>query len=220
MKELSFTIANALNASIESRGLAGIAFPGGRSPVPLFEVLRERDVQWNKVDVTLVDERWLAADNPQSNAYLLNTHFFLATVTAANFIPLAGDEPTPEEGLTAARQRLEALQWPLDCVVLGIGPDGHFASLFPFMSGIEDALDPATKGRLVPTTKLGDPPLARISLTLPAILDTRHLFLLAEGQEKQDTVRRALQEGSVAEFPLRALMSQKQRLVTIVPPLA
>lgn len=217
MKELGLSIASILKNSINERGRASLAVPGGRSPIPLFETLANYELSWEKVDITLVDERWLPADDPRSNAYLLETHLLRRQARAARFVPLAGAEPTPEAGIRQAEKRLETMLWPLDAVVLGFGPDGHFASLFPLMDGIEEALDPTARRKLVATGIKGSPPVARISFSLSAILDCAHLYLLAAGEEKQAILHQARQDGPEAAFPLRALLRQQRTRLTVVP---
>jgi 6-phosphogluconolactonase len=175
---LADTLAGLLADTVAARGHAAIAVPGGRSPVPVFDALFARPLPWPAVTVTLTDDRWVAEDSPDSNLGQLRRHLSGAT---CEVVPLTGPEPTPQEGLTAAAARLQRLGL-FDAVVLGLGDDGHVASLFPGQP--LDALAPCLPG-LAPVA-----PTQRISLSLGRLLATRSLFLLFGGAPRLELVTR------------------------------
>ena len=127
--------ANALRAAIAARGQASLAVSGGKSPIPLFEALREQDLDWSKVSVVLADERVVPRDHADSNTALVARHLLQGRAAAARFL-LFFRELAPTfnaEVLDAlvrdAEERIRSLPWPLDVAVLGMGEDAHTASL-------------------------------------------------------------------------------------------
>ena len=204
---LSERIATHLAAAIAERGEASLLVSGGRSPITLFKALRNRPLAWDRVTVSLVDERWVAADDEASNARLVREHLLQDAAAAARFIPLAGDESTPEAGMPAALARFAPLADGADVLVLGMGEDGHTASIFPCAAERDQALAMEHDAPLIavhPTTA----PHARISLTLATILKSRQLFLPLSGVGKQAVYQQALAGKDPRELPIRAILQQ------------
>lgn len=135
VEDLAVEIARHLQAAIASRDQATLAVSGGKTPLPLFARLSRSDIEWDKVTVTLVDERWVPEQHPDSNARLVKTGLLKGRARYARFLGLmtgAADPFTAEEQLD---RRLGELPLPLDVVVLGMGEDGHTASYFPAARG-------------------------------------------------------------------------------------
>ena len=210
-------IANALRSAIAARGQASLAVSGGKSPIPLFEALREQDLDWSKVSVVLVDERVVPRDHADSNTALVARHLLQGRAAAARFL-LFFRELAPTfnaEVLDAlvrdAEERIRSLPWPLDVAVLGMGEDGHTASLFPGAPGYARAI--ATDQRLawvVPDTA----PHARISFTLSALLAARELVLSITGESKLAVYRRAAQKADEA-LPISLVINQTQTPLSV-----
>ncbi|NWF48627.1 6-phosphogluconolactonase [Hydrogenophaga sp. D2P1] len=210
-------IANALRSAIAARGQASLAVSGGKSPIPLFEALREQDLDWSKVSVVLVDERVVPRDHADSNTALVARHLLQGRAAAARFL-LFFRELAPTfnaEVLDAlvrdAEERIAILPWPLDVVVLGMGEDAHTASLFPGAPGYARAI--ATDQRLawvVPDTA----PHARISFTLSALLAARELVLSITGESKLAVYRRAAQKADEA-LPISLVINQTQTPLSV-----
>ena len=210
-------IANALRSAIAARGQASLAVSGGKSPIPLFEALREQDLDWSKVTVVLVDERVVPRDHADSNTALVARHLLKGRASAARFL-LFFRELAPTfnaEVLDAlvrdAEERIRSLPWPLDVAVLGIGEDAHTASLFPGAPGYARAI--ATDQRLawvVPDTA----PHARISFTLSALLAARELVLSITGESKLAVYRRAAQKADEA-LPISLVINQTQTPLSV-----
>jgi 6-phosphogluconolactonase len=210
-------IATALRAAIAARGLASLAVSGGKSPIPLFEALREQDLDWSKVTVVLVDERVVPRDHADSNTALVARHLLQGRAAAARFLPFFRElAPTfNAEVLDAlvrdAEDRIVTLPWPLDVAVLGMGEDAHTASLFPGAPGYARAI--ATDQRLawvVPDTA----PHARLSLTLSALLAARELVLSIAGESKLAVYRRAAQKADEA-LPISLVINQTQAPLSV-----
>jgi len=195
---LAEDLACTLRKAVAARGRALLAVSGGRTPRFVFSYLRELDVDWGRVTVTLTDERWVPPDHPDSNEGLVRSHLLKGPSSAAAFISLYGGESSPGAGQSACEARLAALKLPFDAVYLGTAGDGHFASLFPG----DPTLD--VKNRLcvaVPGSETRQP---RMTLTAPAILDTNKLFLLFSGADKNAIYAKAKRAGSYRDLPLRA----------------
>ena len=147
---LAAYVAEALRARIVRDGAAALAVSGGRTPVRFFEALARADLPWAQVGITLVDERWVRETSERSNARLVRDHLLQGPASAARFVPLANDAPSPEEGLYAVDEALDMLRFPLACAVLGMGEDGHTASFFPGGDRLAEALDPDGMQGLMP----------------------------------------------------------------------
>ena len=210
-------IAAALRAAIAARGRASLAVSGGKSPVPMFEALREQDLDWSKVTVVLVDERVVPRDHEASNTALVARHLLQGPAAAARFVPFFGELPAQfnAEVLDAlvqgATERIAGLPWPLDVAVLGMGEDAHTASLFPGAPGYARAI--ATDDPLawvVPDTA----PHARLSLTLHALLQARELLLSISGAAKLAVYRRASEKADTA-LPISLILNQTQTPMSV-----
>ncbi|MEW9623000.1 6-phosphogluconolactonase [Rhodanobacter geophilus] len=205
---LAERVATQLREAIAARGTAVIAVSGGSTPKDFFARLSREALDWAKVAITLVDERWVPDTDERSNAKLVETTLLQDAARAARFVPLYTGAPTPEAGLAEAGARIAALPAPFDVVVLGMGEDGHTASFFPGGDHLAAALDPHGTAKVLPmhAPGAGEP---RITLTLPVLLDTRALYLLVSGEKKRDLladVRLGLADAK--NHPVRAVVQQ------------
>lgn len=195
---LADELAGEIVRAVATRGRAGLVVSGGTTPEPLFRALAVRDLPWGSVVVTLADERLVPSDHPASNEALVRRTLLSGPASAARFIAL-------DDGMLAG------FPWPADLVLLGMGEDGHTASLFPGAEGLTAALDPANPARVVPVVPRPLPsaaPFPRRSLTLAALLDSRRILLLLAGADKLDTLAAARAPGEVAAMPIRAILRQ------------
>ncbi|WP_299203825.1 6-phosphogluconolactonase [uncultured Amphritea sp.] len=186
---LSEQIETTLSHAIKHRGRASLALSGGSTPIPLFNRLSKTQLAWNSVTVTLVDDRWVSPDEPDSNEKLLRTHLLQGNASAARFIPLWQPGCSAEEATEQCHQRLSSIDGSLDLVILGMGNDGHTASLFPCSAELESALSSTADCVAVnPTTA----PHARMTLTPARLLNSESLILHICGNDKLDTLAKAL----------------------------
>ena len=180
---LADELAARLAAAVAARGEASLVVPGGRTPQPVFERLRHAALDWSRVTVTLTDERWVDAADAASNEGLVRRALLQGPAAAARFVPLRNAAATAGEGAAAATRALQAITRPFDVVLLGMGDDGHTASLFPLSPGIEAALDPAAvPGCVAMTAPVA--PLSRLSLNLAALAQARQHIVLFTGEPK------------------------------------
>lgn len=208
-EQLAVLVAQELQAAIYTKDKATAAFAGGTTPVLFFNKLAKQTLDWSKVAVTLTDERQVGPTNERSNALLLKTHLLSQTSAAATFQPLY------EAGQTAADIPILAVNLqksflPLDVVVLGMGNDGHFASLFPQAPNLAVGLDPNNSEILleVLAPDLSEP---RISFSLSALLSAKHLHLLITGADKKQLLEQAqanVAAGKSGQWPIEALLQQ------------
>ena len=202
---LAASIADRLAAAIGQRGTATLALSGGRSPAAMFEALREKRLPWDKVIVAQVDERWVPADDADSNSRLIREHLLQGPANAARFVPMKNDAATAHEGQPACEAAMRALPLPFDAMLLGMGEDGHTASLFPEARELREGL--TTQALTLALT----PPAApheRMSLSAAGLLSSRVLLLQIGGAAKEAVYRKALGEGPVEDMPIRAMLRQ------------
>jgi 6-phosphogluconolactonase len=211
---LSGEIEVDLNEAIGARGTASLVVSGGRTPKRLYEQLRNEKLDWSKLWVTLADERWVDTSSELSNERLVRETLLTGPAAAARFVGLKNPAPTPEAGAEWATRALTRAPRPFDVVILGMGEDGHTASLFPGSLALAKALDAAAAPGCVAVNALAAPH-ARMSLNLAALLDARRIILHIEGDAKWQVYLRARAPGAAAELPVRAILHQKETPVDV-----
>ena len=202
---LAAELVMSLRIGLALRGTASLAVPGGSTPVPLFQILRDAPLDWSRVDVTLTDERWVDEAHAASNASLVRRELLQGRARVARFHPLFDGGPTAVRAALPVWRSLQPVPRPLDAVVLGMGEDGHFASLFPLNTGLRSALDPASEPACVAMSAPTEP-VSRISLNLAALCQARRLFLFVTGEKKRDVIRRAASQVGSSALPVAALL--------------
>ena len=205
-------IVQALTTAVATQGVAGFAATGGSTPAPVYDRLSSLTAPWDKVMVTLTDERWVPPTDPSSNEKLVREHLLTGEAARAGFSPLYFEGVGHEEAALKAQAGVAAAA-PFGVVLLGVGPDGHVASLFPGNPVLARGLDPASD-RLVLAVPPGDPApdIPRISLTFQALTQTALIVLLITGQAK-----RALLDGEVdPALPVAAILNQDRVPVRIL----
>ncbi|HUH78046.1 MAG TPA: 6-phosphogluconolactonase [Devosia sp.] len=204
-KELAEAVADRLRAAIAERGVAAIAVSGGSTPGRFFQALgKTKDIDWSKVIVTLVDERWVDETNDRSNAMLVNERMLQGPAATARFLPLYSGGDTPDAAAIARTNALLAdLPEPFAAVILGMGGDGHTASFFPGGDTLAEALTAEGPTLSIRAPGAGEP---RVTFTLPRLLRTDALYLHIEGQEKAEVLDQALGDGPVEDLPIRAVL--------------
>ena len=194
--ELAQDIAQRLHAAIQARGKAVLSVSGGKSPIAMFEALRMHTIDWSKVIVTLVDERCVPNTHPDSNAHLVKQHLLQDAAHAATLVPMVSEtidvSDATQQAVWASAQLQSA--GPADVLVLGMGADGHTASLFPDAPNLAQALDLHNTQGCVGITLVHPPanaPYPRVTQTLAQLLTAKHIVLPISGDDKCNTLQRA-----------------------------
>ncbi|WP_296259319.1 MULTISPECIES: 6-phosphogluconolactonase [unclassified Pseudomonas] len=200
-------VAERLSAAISSNphGIATLVVSGGKSPVAFFQALSQKPIEWSKVAISLADERWVPTEHADSNAGLLKRYLFRGLAEKAGFFSLYRPTATLDEAAVAADEALKELP-KIDVLVLGMGDDGHTASLFPNSPNLTQALDLHSERRclpmLAPTT-----PHQRLTMTRALLSSATTPILSISGQAKLQTLRKALAGDDLAEMPVRAFLN-------------
>jgi 6-phosphogluconolactonase len=199
-------VVSALETGVRLKGTASLAATGGRSPGPVYDLMALAPLDWRRVRITLSDERWVDESSPESNARLVRERLLKHRAAEAVFHPLRDGEPDPG---TAARHASTLFNsWPsLDVVMLGMGEDGHVASLFPGSPALALGLDPAAPACIaVPAGEGRPPPQARLSLTIRGLVTAGLTLILTSGAAKRAVLERAIEGGDPRELPVRAVL--------------
>lgn len=204
-ESLAIEIAEILKHAVVKKGEAAIALSGGSTPKKLFVNLSKQILPWEKITITLVDERWIDESHLDSNAALLKEFLLQGEAKNAKFLPLKSNFETPYLAEKETDIALKNLPSPMDVVVLGMGNDGHTASFFPLAKTLGSALDLNNEMRccgLTPPTAPHD----RMTLTLPYLRSANNLFLHIVGSEKWQVLQAAILQGPIEDLPIRAFL--------------
>jgi 6-phosphogluconolactonase len=199
-KALAAHLARLLAADIDRHGYASLAVSGGSTPTGMFRQLSRCELDWRKVWLTLVDERCVATDHPDSNEQLVRKNLLCNAAAAARFVSLADARAA---GPIELEQRVAAIPKPFSAVVLGMGSDGHTASWFPQATNLALLLDPQNSQEVAETDPVSAP-YQRITLTLAAVLNSREIIIHITGAGKKAVLERAVAEA----YPVAALLEQ------------
>ena len=208
---LAAQVAELLRAGIKARGQASLVVSGGSTPVPFFTALSGLALAWQQVVITLADERWVEPGEADSNEHLVRRYLLQNRAAAARFVGLKTGAVTAVQGEKECADRLALVPTPFDVLILGMGNDGHTASLFPQATRLSEAMK-MNSGKLCLAITPPTAPHERMTLTLPALLNSRRIILHLAGPGKRAVYGRALANGMVAKMPIRAVLRQ-----TIVP---
>ncbi|MBO9551164.1 6-phosphogluconolactonase [Pseudomonas sp.] len=201
---LAQDVAEHLRAAIAAKGQACVVLSGGRSPVPFLEKLAGEQLDWTKVTVSLADERWVPVEHADSNAGLLARHLLKGAAGKARFVGLYQQAENLDTAAGNADQALAALP-PIDVLVLGMGDDGHTASLFPGSPNLAEGLDLNSTRRCLPMLA-PSVPHQRLSMTRSLLAGAAFIALSVQGPGKLATLRAALAGNDLSEMPIRAFL--------------
>ena len=203
---LSERLIDGLVAAIDARGEAILAVSGGRTPAGLFKCLSEAPLDFSKVMITLTDERCVPLDHPDSNAQMVERLLLQRNAKQSRFIPLydsAMDRAAQCQSLNLQFNRLPIF----DAVVLGMGLDGHTASLFPGATGLPAAMDLSSDTAVTLIQPL-TAPHARMTLTAARLLKTRALILHVTGDEKLSLLNEVRAGAGAMQYPVGLFLAQ------------
>jgi 6-phosphogluconolactonase len=198
-------VAANLRAGIDARGEASIGLSGGTTPRKFLSLLSEQKLDWSRVTVTLCDDRWVPPSNDRSNEHLLRETLLRNEAASAKFVPLYVDSADPQSVLSQVTANVAKLNLPFDVIVLGMGSDGHTASLFPGGDHLNEALRTHDSVRVLPM-RAPDAPEPRVTLTLSALTSTRAMYLHIEGAEKKAVFERVMSAPANERAPIRAVL--------------
>lgn len=209
----------ALNQAVEKRGEATFMVSGGSTPEPLYRSLSNLDLPWESIYIVLVDERWVDFEHDKSNEAFTVKHLIQNKAAAANLVGMKNTADTAQEGLADCEAAYQQLAQPFDVTILGMGSDGHTASLFPHANGLEAALNPDSPELCAAITahqsEVTGAITERMTLSLAGLLKSKVLVLLITGQEKLDVLRKAQAGNDVNEMPIRAVLQQDRVPVVV-----
>ena len=198
-----------LSAAIARTGTASIALSGGTSPAQTMQLLSQKPLDWSRVTITLSDERWLEPSNPRSNHRLIQDKMIINQAQSASFLPLYLSGATPSEGVAQLEQSMAPFQQQFDVCLLGMGTDGHFASLFPDSPQLEQGLTSQQSLIAVESPSVPEP---RVSMTLSLITQADNIYLLIAGASKRTLLRQAVDQGSDSNLPIANLIEARSNL--------
>ena len=205
--DLAERVVSLLSAAITAKGSASLVVSGGRTPMGFFHLLSQQLLDWQRVSITLADERWVEGDHQDSNAKLVRENLLINEACKAKFIPLKNNALDARDGEADCEQALAGLgQFTL--VILGMGDDGHTASLFPGAEALPLGLD-MDSGRSAIAVSPAEAPHQRMSMTLPRLLNAEQVIIHISGTSKQDVLQAAQAGDDVAELPIRAILNQQ-----------
>lgn len=201
-------IAAGLRRDLQQRARARLLLSGGGTPGPVYRALSKAPLDWERIDVALVDERWLLPDDPDSNAHLVRTELLTNHAASARFEPMTQPGRSIEQAVAVANAHGRQ---PASIVVLGMGGDGHTASLFPRMPGLQLALASTQPYVAVDATGCAGAQRwsRRISLTPTGLRMSKARFLLIRGADKRALLEQALASGDVVQWPVLAALDPK-----------
>ena len=197
---LSHSIAKSLKKAIDLNGYASLVVCGGRSPLSLYKDLSGRNLDWTKVLIFMGDDRIINKDHKDSNENLIREHLLINNAASAQF-----------RSLLHPKISIESIRLPFDVVLLGLGRDGHFASLFPDQLNHKTAFKlNAAPDFIISKKPLGSPSYKRISMNLSMLINTKRCILLVTNKDKRMIVDQAYTDNGL---PLHFLLSQDKTLV-------
>lgn len=203
-QQLAKSVSTILAQAISKNGKASIAVSGGSTPKGFFLALSQYDIEWSNVTITLADERWVEASDSASNTTLVKENLLINKASKANFFEIKLPGSLNEEAILLLNERVESLL-PLDVLILGMGEDGHTASLFPCSDEIDAALDESNPNsfiKVVPKTAPHD----RISFTYKALLESKNVILHLCGESKKQVLDEANSDKGVKHMPIRGFL--------------
>jgi len=210
-------VAADLSAAVSANGRALFAGPGGSTPSPIYARLAQADLDWSRVAVTPVDERYVPETSPESNARLIRDVLLQGRASAGRFIPLYRPAVTVDRAAAEAAAALASEGGRFDAVLLGMGEDGHICSMFPDSPTLRTLLTPTLKPTVlgVPPGRDGAAPtIERLSINLPYLMTAGRVILALKGAAKREVYEREAQ-GDPAVQPIAALLAHNVPLEVI-----
>ena len=203
-----------IESAVEARNAALIALPGGSTPMPIYAELAKASLPWKRVTIVPGDERLVPMDSELSNVRALAKAFL---PTGARVVPITGDIADYKLAGNSADARLQDFPWPPDLVWLGMGKDGHTASIFagPDFQAALDAPKARRAVGVMPDPLPSEAPVARVTLTRAAILSARTILITITGQDKRDLLEQAIADGQSSKLPIGRVLAEAEQPIDI-----
>ncbi len=208
---LSEDIAKTLQGYIDKNGHASLIVSGGNTPISLFKKLRRKEIEWEKVQIGLCDERWIDSSSENSNENLVRTHLLQEEAGRAKFIGMYIDGKTIQEARDICNSRYN---FEYDLLILGMGSDAHTASLFPNNPKLKLALDLKRRQKCI-DIEPSSAPFSRLTLTLSAILSAKNIYLHFEGDSKFKIFKEAMEGKDIYDMPIRSILHQDKKIIEV-----
>lgn len=208
-------VSSAISAGLVDTPETAIIVTGGSTPVTCYELLSDTALPWHKVHVLISDDRCVPADHEASNEGMIRRSLLTKRAAKAKLVPVYNDELSPEDQCRVLSERMDSLPLPFSISLLGMGTDGHFASLFPDSAGLENGLDEhgADRCLMVETAASSYP---RITLTMATLVESKEILLLFFGDDKRDIYEHAKRSNS--NYPIGHLLQQQIPVCTFWAP--
>jgi 6-phosphogluconolactonase len=208
LQALKAALLSSIKQSIKAKDQCAIALAGGGTPQPLYRELSHCKLPWYKLTVTLTDERWVSTDHQDSNQNMITQCLLNQAGSELKFIPLKNNYASAIEGEAVCEASLSTQIKQLDVVVLGMGDDGHFASIFPDTDNVSVLLDQSTQQKCMAVSPPGKQ--ARMSLTLSYLLTAKVIYLLITGDKKKQIIDDVMSNRySSQQYPVSILLNQQ-----------
>jgi 6-phosphogluconolactonase len=203
-----------VESALEARGASLIALPGGETPQPIFKTLTAKKLPWKQVTVIPTDDRLVPVDSELSNVRIIAKAFL---PTGARVVPITSGAEDYRLAGNAADARLQDLPWPPDLVWLGVGEDGHTASIFegPDLQAALDAPKARRAVGVMPDPLPQEAPVARVTLTRAAILSARTILVTVTGGRKRELLERAISDGQSSRVPIGRVLAEAEQPIDI-----
>ena len=198
-------IINALHRRLETGEEAALVVSGGTTPAPVFSYMAHKELDWHRVHVLLSDERWVAADHADSNEKMMTDALARSRASYAQLLSYYDSTKSLDDRCGELDKELQSLPLPFTSVLLGMGDDGHFASLFPNAANLQSAVDLEASRSFIPVDT-DSSPHRRLSMTLAALLRGDEILLLIFGADKRAVLEKAAESDS--ELPIAHLLRQ------------
>jgi 6-phosphogluconolactonase len=203
-----------VESAVDARGDCLIALPGGNTPRPVFAKLAKTKLPWKKTTIIPTDDRLVEMSDERSNIRLIAQSFIS---TGARVFPVASMIADHKLAGNSADAKLQDLRWPPDLVWLGMGEDGHTASIFAGPD-LDDALNAPKTRRMVgvmPDPLPADAPVARVTLTRAAILSARAILITIAGEKKKALLEEAIADGHSSKLPIGRVLAEAEQPIDI-----